>query len=131
MAPRELTTVIGFPLTKEKLAKKVQPGHLFFIYVTSPERSIIGMGQAGSHAVFSPETDYKRPWIVELVWVIGPKTPGVRFADIGLQVRARVGDTTYAITGEVASAIIDRLQDMGNFSSADLARQKERYRMFA
>lgn len=130
MSTRELTTTIGFPLSKERLAKRVLPGHLFFIYVTSPERKVIGLAQASGHAVFEPEQDFRRPWSVQLVWLIGPKSPGVGFADIGLQVKARIGDTTYAITDEVAAALIDRLQDMADLSSLELSRLKEKYRLF-
>ena len=127
---RDLTSMIGFPLAKEKLAKKVQPGHLFFIYVTSPERRVIGLAQAVSAAMFTPERDYRRPWTVDLVWVLGPKMPGIQFTDIGLQIKARVGDSTYSITDEVAAVLIDRLQDMASLSQMELARQRERYRMF-
>lgn len=130
MSTRELTTTIGFPLSKERLAKRVQPGHLFFIYVTSPERKVIGLAQSTGHAVFTPEQDFKRPWSVQLAWLIGPKSPGVGFADIGLQVKARIGDTTYSITDEVAAALIDRLQDMSDLSSLELSRLKDRYRLF-
>jgi len=130
MSTRELTTTIGFPLSKERLAKRVTPGHLFFIYVTSPERRVIGLAQATGHAAFTPEQDFKRPWSVQLAWLIGPKSPGVGFADIGLQIKARIGDTTYSITDEVAAALIDRLQDMNDLSSLELSRLKEKYRLF-
>lgn len=130
MMPNGLTTVVGFPVTKERLAKRVTPGHMFFIYVTSPERRIIGMAQATGPAEFAPEKDFKRPWSVDLAWVIGPKMPGVQFTEIGLQIKARVGDSTYSITDEVASAIIERLQDMDDLGSVELSRLKERYRMF-
>lgn len=130
LTPRGLTATVGFPLSKEKLAKKVQPGHLFFIYVTSPERRVIGLAQAASSAVFAPEKDYRRPWQVDLVWVLGPKMPGVQFTDIGLQVKSRVGDSTYSITDEVAAALVDRLQDMPGLSAMELAKQKERYQLY-
>jgi hypothetical protein len=122
--------MVGFPTSKERLAKRVPPGHLFFVYVTSPERRVIGMGQVAGPAEFSPEKDFKRPWSISLAWVIGPKMPGLQFSDIGLQIKARVGDSTYSISDEVAAAIIDRLQDMEDIGSTELGRLKERYRMF-
>ncbi len=131
MRPGDTTCSVGFPAIKERLAKRITPGHLFFLYVTSPERRIIGMAQAAGPAEFAPERDFKRPWSLELAWVIGPKSPGVQFTDIGLQVKARVGDSTYSITEEVAAAIIERLQDMADLRPADLAKQQDRYRMFA
>lgn len=131
MEAGDATCTVGFPAIKERLAKRVQIGHLLFIYVTSPERRIIGMAQASGPAEFLPERDPKRPWSLTLAWVIGPKSPGVKFADIGLQVKARVGDSTYSITDEVAAAIIARLQDMEELGPAELEKAKERYRMFA
>lgn len=127
----DATCTVGFPAIKERLAKRVQPGHLFFIYVTSPERRIIGMAQASEPAQYMPELDQKRPWSLTLAWVIGPKSQGVRFTDIGLQVKARVGDSTYSITDDVAAAIIGCLQDMDDLSEDELRKAKERYRMFA
>ena len=131
MRHEDTTCTVGFPAVKERLAKRITPGHLFFIYVTSPERRLIGMAQASGPAEFAPERDFKRPWALDLHWVIGPKSPGVQFSDIGLQVKARVGDSTYSITEEVAAAIIERLQGMDDLGPAELEKQKERYRMFA
>jgi hypothetical protein len=48
MRPNEICTTVGFTLQKEKLAKKVTPGHMFFVYVMAPERRIVGLGMATS-----------------------------------------------------------------------------------
>ena len=130
MKAGDAACTVGFPATKERLAKRIEAGYLFFIYVTSPERRVIGMAQATGPAEFAPEKDFKRPWSVRLSWVVGPKTPGVQFSDIGLQVKARVGDSTYSITEEVAAAIIGRLQDMQDLEARELDRLKAKYRMF-
>ncbi len=120
---------IAFPLKKENLAKTVAPGHLFFVYVTSPVRRIIGLGRAMRHASFEPERDYRNPWSLDMTWLIQPKMPGVGFADIGLDVAPRVGDSTYSINEEVAAAIIRRLERMDDMTPADLALIKDRYRL--
>lgn len=121
---------VGFPSTKEKLAKRIPVGHMFFIYVTSPERRIIGLTRAFGPATFAPERDFRRPWLLDLLWVLGPRTPGVRLAEVGLHVKPRVGDSTYAVADEAASAIIEKLEDMPCLEREELQKQRERYRMY-
>lgn len=124
------TCAVGFPTMKEKLAKRAKPGHLFFIYVTSPEQRIIGLAQVLGPAEFLPERDFKRPWVLDLAWVLGPKIPGVRFSEIGLRVKARIGDSIYGITDGVAGALTEKLGDMAALDQCGLERQKEKYRMY-
>jgi hypothetical protein len=131
LKPGDLVTTIRFYMTKERLAKRVRPGHLLFVYVTAPEKRIVGMAQVVEPAEFLPEKDYKRPWSVKMAWVIGPKSGGVSFADIGFNVKPRIGDSTYGITQEVAAAIIEKLQEMKDLDEGGLAVLKQRYGMFA
>ena len=121
---------VGFPTAKERLAKQVESGHCFFVYVTAPERRVIGAAQAMGPARYEPQRDYQRPWQVELAWLIGPKTPGLKFQDIGLQVKSRVGDSCYSVTEEVASVIVERLSEMEDLGASELERKQRRYGMF-
>ena len=121
---------VGFPAAKEKLAKQVESGHCFFVYVTAPERRLIGAAQAMGPVQYEPGRDYQRPWQLELAWLVGPKSPGLRFQDIGLQVKSRVGDTCYSTTEAVAQVIVERLSAMEDLGAHELERKQRRYGMF-
>lgn len=101
------STVIGFPKNRRKLAEQISVGQKMFIYVTSPVKKIIGLMRVVKGI---EESTGRWPYIITLNWEIGPKQ-GIGFADIGLQIRPRVGDTLYAITNEKAKEIIDLLNE--------------------
>lgn len=119
---------IGFPNHKEKLAKLVEQGTLFFVYITSPVRRVIGLAQAMGSAEYRGDVDARRPWVVTLEWVIGPKADGVSFADVGLEVRARAGDSVYSIPVSVAASLMERLRSLCDLDQVEVARLRERFK---
>lgn len=131
LEPGGPTCTVDFPAAKERLAKKIWFQHLFFIYLTSPERRVIGMAQPATPVEFVPERNPRRPWVLELAWVIGPKSPGVQFCDVGLELRPRIGDNLCPIAEETAAAFIDRLNGMADLDAKELARLKLKYQKFA
>ncbi|MDF0727080.1 hypothetical protein PY093_10160 [Cytobacillus sp. S13-E01] len=95
----------GFPKNRKKIAQELKPGQYMFLYVTSPEKKIIGLTKVVSEMNV---TEGRWPYSVDLEWVINPK-PGVKFSDVGLDIRPRPGDTLYALSEEKAQELIDTL----------------------
>lgn len=104
------STVIGFPKNRRKIAEQISVGQKMFIYVTSPVKKIIGLMKVVKEVEESTDPESRWPYIITLEWEIGPKQ-GITFADAGLDIRPRVGDTLYAITYDKAKEIIDLLND--------------------
>jgi hypothetical protein len=119
---------IGFPTSKERLARKVQKGTNFFIYITTPVRRVIGLARAMGPAEYRGDVDPMRPFVVTLEWMVGPKADGVSFADVGLEIRARTGDSVYAIPPEIGVEFVERLQGLCDLDQAEVESLRERYR---
>lgn len=114
----------GFPKNRRKTAEQVSPGQFMFMYATTPIKKIIGMTKVTS---MMKEVDGQWPYSVDLEWLIGPKQ-GVTFADAGLDIRPRVGDTLYAISEEAGQRIIMLLNAQPDISEDTLAYLAEEYR---
>lgn len=118
---------ISFPAGKERLARQVREGTLFFIYVTSPVRKVIGLAQALGPAEFRGDVTPARPWVVPMEWVIGPKAGGVSMAEVGLEVRARPGDSVYAIPTNAAVRLMEALRPLPDLDEAEVDRLRSRF----
>jgi hypothetical protein len=118
---------VSFPSGKERLAKQIQEGTLFFIYVTSPVRRVIGLAQAMGPAEYRGDVTPSRPWVVPMEWIIGPKADGVSFAEIGLEVRGRPGDSVYAIPVDAAVRLMEALRLLCDLDEAGVARLRSRF----
>jgi hypothetical protein len=121
------TFSVGFPKSKRALADKVEIGHLFFIYVTAPEKWIIGLARVLRPAIESQNQNCKRPLKVPMEWVVGPKRAGVKFVDVDLVVRPRIGDSLYAIGLQDALRLLRRLRELPDVTSDDLERKIATY----
>jgi hypothetical protein len=122
---------ISFPAGKEGLAKQVQEGTQFFIYVTSPVRRVIGLARAMGPAEYRGEVTPSRPWVIPMEWLIGPKAGGVSLAETGLEVRARPGDSVYAVPEDNAVRLMDALRLLRDLDEAELARLRSRLELDA
>jgi hypothetical protein len=118
---------VSFPSAKEKLAKKVREGARFFIYVTSPVRRVIGLAEAMGPAEYRGDDSPSRPWVVPMEWTIGPKAIGVSFKDIGLTVKARPGDSVYAVPAETGKRLTRALRKLGDLDQEEVARLRTRF----
>lgn len=117
---------VSFPAAKERLAKKVQAGAKFFIYVTSPVRRVIGLAEAMGPAEYRGDDSPSRPWVVPMEWTIGPKLDGVSLKDIGLAVKARPGDSVYAIPTAIARRLSRALRRLSDLNQEEVARLRTR-----
>lgn len=97
----------AFPKNRLKIAKKVEQGSYMFIYVTSPEKKIIGLTRVLD--TVKESENIRWPYYLPLEWVIGPKLMGVTFKDVALDIRPRVGDTIFSLPTDKALGIIDVL----------------------
>lgn len=118
---------VGFPNNKAKLAKGIKQDNLFFVYITSPVRRVIGLAQAMGAAEYRGDVDPERPWVATLEWLVGPKADGVSFADVGLEIRARTGDSVYAIPADIAAEFVDRLNTLCDLDQAGVFALRERF----
>jgi hypothetical protein len=114
----------GFPKNRRKVAEQLQSGQYMFMYATSPEKRIIGLTKVTSNVKI---VDGRWPYSVDLNWVIGPKQ-GISFADVGLEIRPRVGDTLYGITDEKAQEIIQALEQQPDLDNATLKYLADKYK---
>jgi hypothetical protein len=94
------------------------------MYATSPEKKIIGLTKITSNMKI---VDGRWPYSVDLDWII-PIKPGVTFADVGLNIRPRVGDTLYSITDEKAQEIIEALKAQPNLEENTLNYLADKYK---
>lgn len=122
---------VGFPRSKRKMASKVESGHLFFIYVTAPEKWIIGLGRVLGGVKEDKNQGTGRPYQAEVEWVIGPKNVGVRFLDVDLFVKPRIGDSLYALDNKSALRIIERLRQLPDATEDDLKKKAGLYQKAA
>lgn len=106
----------GFPKNRKKIAQELKPGQYMFLYVTSPEKKIIGLTKVVSEMNV---TEGRWPYSVDLEWVINPK-PGVKFSDVGLDIRPRPGDTLYALSEEKAQELIEMLNKQADLDQSTL-----------
>lgn len=114
----------GFPKNRKKVAEQLREGQYMFMYATSPEKRIIGLTKVTSNLKI---VEGRWPYSVDLEWVIGPKQ-GIRFADVELNIRPRVGDTLYGITDEKAQEIIDVLNHQPDLDDTTLDYLADKYR---
>lgn len=114
----------GFPKNRKKTAEQVTPGQIMFVYCTSPLKRLVGMAKVTSSMKV---VGGQWPYSVDLEWVLGPKQ-GVTFADAGLDIRPRVGDTLYAISEEAAHRIIKLLEDQSDLSDETIEYLANEYR---
>jgi len=117
------TPTAGFPSNRRKVAQQLQPGQKMFLYATSPERKIIGLAEVVSECT---EVGGRWPYSVDLKWLVGPK-PGVKFIDVDLDIRPRIGDTLFAITEEKANKIIDKLNEQNDLDEGTLEYLADKY----
>jgi hypothetical protein len=118
---------VSFPAGKERLAKQVREGTLFFIYITSPVRKVIGLAQAMGPAEFRGDVTPSRPWVIPMEWMIGPKAGGVSLSDVGLEVHARPGDSVYAIPEDAAKRLAEALVPLPDLDEAEVNRLRGRF----
>jgi hypothetical protein len=97
----------GFPWNRKKVAEQLKPGDLVFLYVTSPEKKIIALTRVKAPA---KKIDSRWPYSVDLEYLIGPKSVGVTFEDVGIGIRPKVGDTIFSLRQDKAEEIIDLLK---------------------
>ncbi|OXS60303.1 hypothetical protein B1A99_07630 [Cohnella sp. CIP 111063] len=116
----------GFPSNRKKVALQLAKGQFMFLYVTSPEKKIIGLTTVASEC---KRVDGRWPYSVDLEWVINPK-PGVTLAEVGLDIRPRVGDTLFSITDDKAHQIIAALHSQDDLDSNTLKYLFEKYKDF-
>jgi hypothetical protein len=64
-------------------------------------------------------------------WLIGPKAGGVSLAETGLEVRARPGDSVYAVPEDNAVRLMDALRLLRDLDEAELARLRSRLELDA
>jgi len=112
---------IGFPKNRRKLAEQISVGQRMFVYVTSPVKKIIGLMKVVEEVkeIKAAAGEERWPYVITVDWEIGPKQ-GVGFADVGLQIRHRVGDTLYAITDDKAKELIRQLNEQPNLSQSTI-----------
>ncbi|MFT4413230.1 hypothetical protein ACLM5H_05140 [Fredinandcohnia humi] len=113
----------AFPKNRKKVAEQLTPGQYMFMYATSPEKRIIGLTKIVSNMKVM---EGRWPFYVDLEWVINPKQ-GVKFADVGLEIRPRVGDTLFSITEEKAREIISILESQPDLDKNTLDYLGEKY----
>ncbi|MGE7828857.1 hypothetical protein [Paenibacillus sp. NPDC093718] len=114
----------GFPKNRKKTAEQVTPGQMMFIYATNPVKRVIGMTRVTSTM---KEVGGQWPYSVDLEWVLGPKQ-GITFAEAGLDIRPRIGDTLYAITEEAAHRMIDLLEKQPDLTEETIAYLSSEYK---
>lgn len=117
----------GFPKNRRSLARRVAKGSHMFIYVTSPEKWIIGMAEVTGPAEADLGANPKWPYVVPLRWEIGPKAIGVKFSDVGIDIRPRIGDTLYALGTDKAEEIKALLRQKPDLTAQDVARLRMLY----
>ena len=117
--------VAAFPKNRRRLASMIQPGSFMFLYVTSPEKKIIGLAEVTGYA--QKQDDPRWPYCVPLKMVLGPKSVGVTFRDLGLEIRPRIGDTLFAVSEEKAQEIINFLKNQPDLDDESLEMLKKRY----
>lgn len=120
--------VVGFPRNRRKLAKRIQVGQKMFLYITSPEKAIVALAEVTEPMREDPNPDSKWPYLVPLKFLIWPKLAGVQFADVGIDIRPRVGDTMYSIVPEKAQEIIDLLKKQPDLDQEQLQIRLNRYK---
>ncbi|KAB2488049.1 hypothetical protein [Priestia endophytica] len=114
---------LGFPKNRRGIAQQLSPGHFVFIYVTSPEKKIIGLTKVVSNLTF---TEGKWPYSVDLEWIIPPKL-GLSLRDLGLDMRPRPGDTIFGLTDEKAQEIIGALNSQDDLDDSTLMYLNQKY----
>lgn len=114
----------AFPKNRRKIAEKIVIGQYMFIYATSPEKKILGLTKVISSI---KEVEGRWPYLVELEWVVGPK-PGLRFKDVGLDIRPLPGDTLFSITEEKAQEIIQSLEEQPDLDQGMIDYLAKKYK---
>jgi uncharacterized protein (DUF1778 family) len=120
--------VVGFPRNRRKLAKRIQVGQKMFIYVTSPEKAIVALARVTKPMREDPNPNSKWPYLVDLEFEIRPKLVGVQFADVGINIRPRVGDTLYSLDPAKAQEIIELLNKQPDLDEEQLQIRLNRYK---
>ena len=116
---------IGFSSNREKLARKIEKCSFMFVYLTSPEKRIIGLVKVVGDVEEVSESRW--PFQLPTEWVIGPKGEGVTFKEVNLDIRLRPGDTLLSLTQEIAVKIIDLLNEQLDLDKNTLVVMKKRY----
>ncbi|WEK54568.1 MAG: hypothetical protein P0Y55_00355 [Candidatus Cohnella colombiensis] len=116
----------GFPNNRKKVALQLTKGQFMFLYVTSPEKKIMGLARVASEC---KQIGGRWPYSVDLEWVIHPK-PGISLTEAGLDIRPRVGDTLFSITDEKAHQIFAALNSQDDLDSNTLKYLFEKYKDF-
>lgn len=116
----------AFPKNKRRIAEQIELGQYMFIYVTSPEKRIIGMTKI---TLKMKEVGGRWPYSVELDWVIGPKA-GVTLKEAGLDIRPRVGDTLFGLSDETAQEIISLLNEQDDLDQNTLDYLEGKYKKY-
>lgn len=119
------SAVIGFPKNRRKLAEQISVGQKMFVYVTSPEKKVIGLMTVVEELQVG-QANERWPYKIKTKWELGPK-PGIGFSDVGLQIRPRIGDTLYAITAEKAKEIIEQLSNQQDLDNATINYLAKKY----
>lgn len=113
----------GFPKNRRTVAEQLSPGQYMFIYVTSPEKKIIGLTKVVSELNI---TDGRWPYSVDLEWVISPKL-GISLKELDLDIRPRPGDTIFGLTDSKAEEIITALNNQPDLDESTLNYLKRKY----
>ncbi|MFE8698385.1 hypothetical protein ACFYKT_18935 [Cytobacillus sp. FJAT-53684] len=113
----------GFPKNRRTVAEQLSIGQFMFIYVTAPEKKIIGLTKVVSNLKV---TEGRWPYSVDLDWIIHPKL-GVSFKDLDLDIRPRPGDTVFGLTDEKAKEIVTALKGQEDLDGSTLIYLKQKY----
>ncbi|MEX1030282.1 MAG: hypothetical protein WDZ91_09615 [Paenibacillaceae bacterium] len=116
----------GFPNNRRKVAMQLKKGQFMFIYVTSPEKKIMGLASVASDCKL---VSGRWPYSVDLEWVIRPK-PGITLSETGLDIRPRIGDTLFSITDEKAQEIITAINSQDDLDERTLKYLAEKYKNY-
>lgn len=117
---------VGFPASKGPVAGRVERGDFMFIYVMSPEKKIIGLARAVEKAAFD-ECGGKFPYRLLLEWESGPKSGGITFAELGLKVRPRPGDTVYSIDTDKAVDVAELVRSLPDLTYDELVTLRAKH----
>ncbi|MFE0506605.1 hypothetical protein ACWF7H_25685 [Peribacillus butanolivorans] len=113
----------GFPKNRRTVAEQLSPGQHMFIYVTSPEKKIIGLTKVVSDLNI---TEGRWPYSVDLEWLVPPKL-GISLKELELDIRPRPGDTIFGLTDNKAEEIITALNNQPDLDESTLAYLKRKY----
>ncbi|EJY54822.1 GerA spore germination protein [Alicyclobacillus hesperidum URH17-3-68] len=119
--------VAGYPRNRRTLAMQHTEGQEMAVYVTSPQKVIIGVARVTGPCKHVPSSHW--PYHVPIEWTIGPK-PGITFKEAGLDIRPRVGDTLFSVNQASMQRIKDLLSTQADLDDGTLKLLAKRFEHF-